>query len=256
MPGTAELAHLEGVAQGPVLRELLVVRQDEETRAWLPVGRLRQHPDGYSFGYVRDVLTQEGFVPLLGYRDVHELYRSASLAPLFSQRVMSDRRGDRVLVLEGLDLLPDSSPMDFLAATHGEREGDHIRLFEVPEPEPDGSVQLTFLVHGIRHVGGADSRALKVHAGEALDLRPEPDNEHNDQALLVVSGDEPLGYVPDVLLPYVHRVLQHEGWVLRAVRASGPGVSVQRRLLVRLEGRLEAVGRDVDDHLCLVAGGA
>lgn len=68
-------------------------------------------------------------------------------------------------------------------------------------------------------------------------LRHEPTNPVNDQALLLDAADgEPVGYVPDLLLGYVHRLLNYRGVEVRVDRVNPPPAPMSLRLLCRLSG--------------------
>lgn len=68
-------------------------------------------------------------------------------------------------------------------------------------------------------------------------LRHEPTNPVNDQALLLDAADgEPVGYVPDLLLGYVHRLLAYRGVEVRVDRVNPPPAPMSLRLLCRLSG--------------------
>ena len=79
-------------------RRLLVTVQDPETKAYRPVGFLRYDGDQYTFAYLRREREREGFRPLPGLaRAADGPLRSATLFPLFAERVISSRRPDREL---------------------------------------------------------------------------------------------------------------------------------------------------------------
>jgi hypothetical protein len=83
----------------------------------------------------------------------------------------------------------------------------------VPEPQiaADGRTTIGFFVHGIRHKQGAEEHLSELHPGEALLLRDEPDNPMDRRALVVTHDNKELGYIPDLLVDFVH-----------TVRATGP----------------------------------
>ncbi|MPQ96461.1 hypothetical protein GB931_00690 [Modestobacter sp. I12A-02628] len=189
----------------------------------------------YTFQYLRSAVERDGFRAFLGLSDSGRVYRSEGLFPLFAERIMDPRRPEHPMFLAALDLSDEVTPLEVLARSGGQRAGDGIMLLPVPEVASDGYTHCTFLVHGMRFVPGADERAGRLSTGEVLGIRLEPGNASNPHALLIVDGGgQPLGYVPDALLDYVHAV---EGARVMVLRVNGPEVGARLRLLVRLEGR-------------------
>ncbi|MBG0816016.1 hypothetical protein [Planomonospora sp. ID82291] len=215
---------------------LLVAWQDPRTRAIAPIGVLEKTSDGFSFAYLRKVMDIPGFRPLLGFGDLERRYRSSALFPLFNQRLMDSRRPDYRRYLTVLGLSGGASPMTVLGRSGGRRAGDSI--FLVPEPcvEEDGRTSAAFFVHGSRHRPGAESCISVLHEGELLDLRDDPSNPVNQRALLVTREGTELGWVPDLLLDYVHHVRDAGAMTIRVAQVNGSDVPPNLRLRVRLHG--------------------
>lgn len=224
-------------SRSEVAMRLLVTDQGSD-RLYRPVGFLEACSSGedtvYSFAYLRSAVERPSFRPLLGFRDVQRRYESPGLFPLFAERIMDPRRPDRPIFLAALDLSEGASPLEVLARSGGRRAGDGIELTPVPRVAEDGRTSCTFLVHGIRHVEGAGERIDSLRGGDSLRIARDHGNPVNDRALLVTEREgEPLGWVPDPLLSYVHRVQDQR---LTVVRVNGPEVGTRLRLLVRLDG--------------------
>lgn len=223
-------------------RRLLVTRQDEN-RMYRPVGFLDAlpgpHGTSYSFAYLRAAIDAPGFRPLLGFSDVRRRYESLGLFPLFAERIMDPRRPDRPAFLAALDLSADAGPLAILERSGGHRLGDGIELLPVPSPTPEGSVTSTLLVHGIRHVEGAEEAVATLTVGRRLVLEPQPDNPWNPRAILV-TVDEPsrrLGWIPNAFVDVVHQLTSAD---VTVVRVNGPEVGPRFRLLVRVDGVVDA----------------
>jgi hypothetical protein len=70
---------------------------------------------------------------------------------------------------------------------------------------------------------------------------PEPDNVVNPETLLTsTGGGDLLGWVPDLLLDYVHTLRQSSPVTLRVKHTNGPDVAYQFRLIACIEGRVPA----------------
>ena len=73
--------------------------------------------------------------------------------------------------------------------------------------------------------------------GDRLELHCETANQVNERALLVRQSGDRLGYVPDPLLDYVHRIMERS-FDLVVERVNPVEAGMHMRLLVRLIGEL------------------
>lgn len=211
--------------------QLLVSRQDPTTRAFTRVGTLSFDGSRYTFSYDS---TAKRALPGLPLGKTHE---SETLFPIFAERVIDPQRPERAETLEHLGLPDDAGPFEVLAVSGGGRTGDTYELTPLPHP---GAVSLPFLVHGVRYLAQEERDAIdQLRPGDRLSLRCEPDNPVNSRALLVTQDGGKLGYVPDPLLDYVHKIIEgdHELFVERVNPAEA---GLHMRLLVRLRGHYPA----------------
>lgn len=221
-----------------VCDELIVAWQDPDSRRYHAVGVLsRANDDSYRFRYLDGVIDIPRFRPFLGFSDLQRDYVSRHLFPLFAERVLDQARPDRVSLYEALDLVATAGPMEFLARSGGRRAGDTIQLLPTPTVT-DGHTSCVFLVHGVRYVEGAVDAIDRLHPGQELMLRPEPDNPIDHDAVLVTHDGTRLGWVPNPLLGYVRAVMSTGDARLTVVRANPRRLGHHMRLLVRLDGTL------------------
>jgi hypothetical protein len=241
MPATisAAEAHDRQSGRATVARRLWVTWQNPTTRALLLVGCLAQLEDGsWSFWYVRRARQVPEFRAFASFPDPDKVYRSDQLFPTFANRLMSPRRPDYASYLSALKLDERATPFDILARS-SERATDTIRVFPEPTVDPEtGATEAVFLAHGVRHIVGAEERIQLLGAGDRLELRADPTNPANPRALLMdASSGAPVGYVPDVLLDYVHTVRDYHGAEVWVEQVNPPPDPVTLRLLCRLAGR-------------------
>jgi hypothetical protein len=221
--------------------ELIVAWQNPHTRAIAPVGLLSYVNGQYTFSYLKGASTVDCFRPLPGLPDFHQQYTAAHLFPIFAQRVMGAGRPDFARYLEVLRLAPDASPLDILGRSGGRREGDSLFLVQKPSIEDDGSSHAIFFVHGVRHIAGASERIAMLTEGDELRLQPAPDNPVNTRALLVTATDSsPLGYVPDLLVDYVHKLFEVDAPKLFVLQRNDEDSPPNMRLLIECTGRVPA----------------
>jgi hypothetical protein len=85
--------------------------------------------------------------------DLHPLYESPTLFPLFSNRLLSKNRPEYHDYLRWLDIQTEiSDPIEELAKTGGMRATDSLIVFPCPESESDGRYRISFFGHGIRYL--------------------------------------------------------------------------------------------------------
>jgi hypothetical protein len=210
--------------------QLLVSRQDPTTRRFVRVGTLAFDGALYTFSYEPGA---ERPLPGLPLGSTHQ---SATLFPIFAERVIDPRRPERIETLAHLGLPREAGPFEVLAISGGGRTGDTYELTPLPHP---GDVSLQFLVHGVRHLTPAERDAIdRLVPGDRLSLRLEPDNPVDDRALLVTDNGARLGYVPGPLLEYVHEIMRSR-YELTVERVNPASAGLHMRLLVRLDGRYD-----------------
>lgn len=231
--------------RGSAANRLLVAWQHPESRLISPVGMLDIETEDYRFRYLCRALRTPDFRPFLGFRDFDCTYLSDELFPLFQQRVMNPRRPDYERYIRSLDLPPAVTPWEQLARSGGKRAGDTIQLFPEPVVREDDSSGCFFLVHGVRHIEGGRNPSVQhqiegLSKGDSLQLVPEPDNVVNPRALLTATdGGDLLGWVPDLLLDYVHTLRESARPLeLHVEHTNGSDVPYHFRLIARVEGHV------------------
>lgn len=223
---------------------LAVAWQHPETRHIQPVGLLWQRNERYYFRYVSNVHQVDGFAPFVSFPRLRSRYSSSRLFPLFAQRVMDPNRADFADYARTLDLAQSATPWEQLIRSEGRRAGDMVLVFPEPMVDKIGSTSCKFLVHGIRYAAQlhpeAEDRLASLRVGDKLLLKPDDTNEFNPRAIHTTDTDSvPLGWVPDLLLNYVHTVLRNGQEELQVRHVNGPEAPPHLRLLVKLSGRVD-----------------
>jgi len=224
-------------------RRLIVLWQEPDVRSIIPVGVLIQGTsDGSSdhqFVYLRRAQELETFRPFVGFPDLTAVYRSSDLFPFFQNRVMAPTRDDFPAYVASLGLDEQATPFEILMHNEGRRATDTVEMF--PEPEVvEGRIACDFFVRGVRHVPGAHDAINRLAVGDHLSIEPQPDNEHDENAVIVLDDGRHLGWVPEFLTPLVHEPRSAFGddaieiTVARIGQREGP---VHQRLLCHLDVR-------------------
>lgn len=228
---------------------LVVAWQHPIERKISPVGFLTYDGSTYRFAYIKNALRVKDFRPLLGFPNLRGSYSSDELFPLFAQRAMEPRRPDYQRYVERLGLAGEPGPWEQISRSQGRRQGDTLQL--LPEPTLDnGTLTSLFLVHGMRHAhedlhvladrevrvtrGQVEGALRRLKAGDELLLAREPGNRHNPLALMVVEAAVPVGWVPDLLVEDLQRLMRSAHVQVLVEHVNGPDAPWHMRLLVRL----------------------
>src|SRR5712691_471982 len=261
-----DVASNPGDRSAQAVRRLVVAWQHPEDRSIEPVGFLSSNGSRYNFYYIRNARNVTDFRPLLGFDDLEQTYTADALFPLFAQRAMDPRRPDYQRYVERLGLEGEQpSPWEQIARSQGRRQGDTLQLF--PEPQTrDDELTCLFLVHGIRHahkepkiINGervmvtsaqVEEALAGLRKGDLLGICPEPSNEKNPQAVVVMgSPSTPVGWVPHLLVADLHRLLCRADVSVAVEHVNGPGAPSHMRLLVRLSAAQAGDFRFFTDEL-------
>lgn len=117
-----------------------------------------------------------------------------------------------------------------------------MQVIEEPPVDNGGATECIFLVRGARCAAkeyGSRARYATLKVGEPLSLRKDGDNPVNPAALIIATVEAlPVGWVPDMLIPYVDTIRDSHGWTFTVLRNNGPAVPWHMRLLVRLKGEV------------------
>jgi hypothetical protein len=182
------------------MKALFVAWQDTPSRHWAPVGRLT-HEDGvYQFVYTHGAEEMLNFRPFGRMQDLHKVYKSKELFPMFANRILAKNRPEYEDYLRWLGLSDaEYDALEELARTGGLRATDSLELFPCPEPTADKNYQVYFFCRGLRHLHTENQeRARHLELGERLYLMQDLQNPYDGMALLLRTGDPItlVGYAP------------------------------------------------------------
>ncbi|MGA2596998.1 MAG: HIRAN domain-containing protein [Bryobacteraceae bacterium] len=155
------------------MRTLFLAWQDPLGRRWFPVGSLEYFDGLYSFVYTKgaeQARVEAGFQTLPSFPELHTVYVSEELFPLFSNRMLPRSRPEYREYLQWLGVTEtNNDPMAILARSGGRRVTDNLEVFACPEKNEQGDYEIHFLVHGLSHMPGSSAdRALQLEPGEPL----------------------------------------------------------------------------------------
>ena len=207
------------------MKALFVAWQDEKSRHWQPVGRLTREGGIYQFVYTRGAEAMPNFRPFGRMQDLHKVYRSEELFPIFKNRILAKNRPEYNDYLEWLGLSEARyDELEELARTGGLRATDSLEIFPCPEPTEGKHYEVFFFSRGLRHLHKENrQRSRELKKGEQLYLMQDLQNSKDDMALLIRTGD------PITLVGYAPRYYSAEFTSL--IKENGPDevkVTVER----------------------------
>lgn len=218
---------------------LFIAWQDASTRSWHTVARVVRDDDGYEFVFTKGA-TQLGSFPFdLFNMKLGARYRFDSLIPFLSNKVPSRSRDDYRKMAHWFNLTGDEDDEFELLLRFGlVPGGDSFLVY--PEPlVKDGSYELEFFLHGLRH-RLAQAEEWCGRAKEGDELLPMLDIKNSFDRSAVALRDEPakliIGYVPAFYSHDFSELLRNREIAKRAVvcvircNADAP---LQLRLLCR-----------------------
>ena len=219
------------------------------SRAWYPIGRLDAIPEGtiYRFAYTHGAeraRSEAGFDYLEAFPKPDRVYEASELFPLFQNRVLSPRRSDYSEYVRRLALDPlNTTPLEILSVSGGERQTDHLEVFPKIQPRRDGSFVCRFFLHGWRHVNAqAQARLIRLTPGETLRVALELNNPATEAAVQLETADDyfMIGWTPRYLVTdFLHAMAKAPRHVsARVVRINPEPAPTNQRALIELEGTL------------------
>ncbi len=221
------------------MTRLLVTWKDPSDSLWKPVATLDQNESGYSLRYTDNAKELSRFTPFGLMNDLDKKYSSTELFPMFSNRLLPTNRPEYQNLIDWLDLEGKDSPFSVLAATHGERATDSLKLFQCPTLDSNQYVT-EFFVQGLPYLGEHTQALVEgLKAGEKLFFMDDYQNESSDTALAIRTNNPKtmIGYCPNFLardIGYLSTFDKSSKLVVKKVNSSAPA---NFKLLCSFEAR-------------------
>lgn len=228
------------------MTQLYVAWKQPDSGEWIPVARLARTASGsYRFNYTQGAYRASNFFPFSGLERLDVVYESATLFPMFSNRLISKSRPEYADYLRWLGLAGGSKdPMAMLALTGGIRGTDSIELFRPPDISQDGEYRLDFFARSLSFFS-METVALigTLKDGANLFLMHDSQNPFDPHAL-VLRTDNPIylaGFCPKYYVKDLGKLLQDEGSGLSVtVKCVNPDAPLHMRLRCSVAAQVPA----------------
>ncbi|NJM98585.1 MAG: DNA-binding protein [Phormidesmis sp. RL_2_1] len=224
------------------MKTLFLSWQNPISRAWFPIGRLDFDGDLYRFRYIHGALVAQAqgqFRPIRTFPELHHLYESPRLFPLFENRLLRRSRPEYSDYVQWLNI-PEKAddPIALLSRSGGQRVTDTFEVFPCPQRDENGLYHIHFFVHGLRYMPPETQPNLQqLQPGIRLYIMQDSQNPYDPDALLLRTEEAyNVGYCPRYLTSDVLNLLQHDSQKLAATveRVNPHPTPVQFRLLCNL----------------------
>jgi hypothetical protein len=202
------------------MKKLYIVWQDHVERRWYPVGRLTFEEGAYRFVYTKGAKLAEQskrFIPFGRMQKLDVAYESNELFPLFSNRLLSEKRPEYEKYISWLKLDKndhENKQLAMLAITGGIRETDSLEILPCPSPTKEKKYEVLFFTHGISHLEKSTlERVNKLEPGERLFLMYDIQNRFDSLAITLRTDDPVIivGYCPRYLTEDFRNILKEYG---------------------------------------------
>lgn len=213
------------------------------SRGWYPIGRLEGLNGLYTFTYTKgaeQAHLEVGFEPLTSFPELHTIYQSERLFPMFSNRLLPHSRPEYSDYLQWLSISKDDGePFAILSRSGGRRVTDTLEVFPGPERNEGGEYEIHFLAHGLSHLPEESvRRANQLQPGELLLAMHDMQNPKDPDAVALRTAEAVdrdmylIGYCPRYLRQDILWLL-HEKRSLRITvkRVNFPPAPVQFRVM-------------------------
>lgn len=219
--------------------DLYVAWQEQVTRTWHTIGRLRRVGDEYEFLFTQGVKRLNS-IPLDLFRmDVNKRYRSSELIPLFRNRLLSRSRTDFAKIAGWLNLKGDEGEFESLSKFGLIPGTDSILIYPSPDIQSQ-QYSVEFFVHGIRHMH-PDMVSYCNEIAEGSRLLPLLDVQNpidpNAVAFRVEDDYRLIGFLPTFYAGDVRAILASVSYAKTtrvSVVRNNKDAPVQLRLLCRI----------------------
>lgn len=195
---------------------LYIAWQDPENRQFFPVGLLTYEEEQkvYRFVYTRGAEESPSFAPFLPMKELHAVYESEELFPLFTNRILHKKRPEYPDFLTWLDVPRDhDDPMVLLARSGGLRATDPFMVFPCPIRE-NKIYHIDFFIQRLCDLPQeALDRIDRLEVGTELYCMLDPQNSDDPSAVALRMPDRPIlvGYCPQYLSRDLFSLLKRNG---------------------------------------------
>ena len=178
----------------------LIWKQPTSRRQYV-IGEMERN-GGYFFRYCSDIhdLLTVGFIPLMPFNDTAKEYYSPTLFPIFSSRLPDRKRVDIKAILAKYELSDEYDEYELLKASGARLPIDSFEFVDPIFIDIEGDICRNFFIAGTRHYLDCYETCSKeegIIAGTELFFLPEPENQHDINAIKILNKDKQhIGYLP------------------------------------------------------------
>ena len=169
----------------------------------------------FKYGYDVDKAIDEGFKLIIPFDNRDEIYKNNRLFPSFSSRVPDPKRKDIARILNKYNLV-EYDAFEILKASTGRLPIDNLSFEKSIEEYNE------FYLQGCRHYLECKGEpencpSIKVCVGDKLELKKEPQNKYDENAIKVIKNGECIGYIPRYYAEDIAEMLNEKNYELKVI---------------------------------------
>jgi hypothetical protein len=231
---------------------LYVAWQDENTREWIPVAKLKKGESGYFLQYTRGAKRCNNFSGLGRMNELDKIYYSEELFPFFRNRIISNSRPEYNDYMRWLGLEEvQNDAFSLMAITAGLRATDSFVVIQQPNIK-NNQLFLNFFPRGLKYLSKNEVEFIsELKPTDRLYLLIDIQNEFDKNAILLRT-DTPkklIGYIPKYYCRGLSRLLESSAnkvsVVVKRVNLDAP---LDMRLLCTLSAPWNENSHPLDDE--------
>lgn len=218
---------------------LYLIWKHPDTRRQYVIGELSKNGlFEFEYGHEIDEAVKNGFKNIAAFDDFKRKYSSEKLFPVFASRLPDKKRKGISEILKKYDL---SEYDEYLLL---KRSGARLPIdtFEFVDPifDDEKIISRDFYIAGTSHYfpcvnDVCDFSNLNIHVKDSLLLKPEPDNEHDPNAVEIYTKEGiKLGYIPRYYAKQVNNMISENKTVSCTVIEFNPDSNCRECIKVNL----------------------
>lgn len=223
------------------MKTVFILWQDKTHagRMWHAVAKLAQTESGtYLLNYTEGAKNPR-FQPFPRMTDKLKRYESIELFGFLKNRIPPASRPEHEALFDWCNLSSESSYLDLLAISGGEKATDNYRVISVPENQNEKYLN-TFFVSGIRYLTKEQKSKIELlKENETIEYKLEDLNQNDPKAVLLFEKqyESTVGYYPRYLTDDLRKLHSlHSSITIKVVKVNLDAPE-QFRLLCATEAR-------------------
>lgn len=178
---------------------ILLIWKDPQKRRNYTVGELSINGNyEFKYGYEIEEAIENGFERIIPFDDLDKVYKRDILFPAFTSRLPDKKRRGIEEILKKYNL-KEYDEYKLLKRSGAKLPIDNLEFID-PILENDKKFKREFYIQGLRYYCNCEgedcNENMEIELNKILELKLEPDNEYDKNAIMIMNNNKCIGYVP------------------------------------------------------------